>query len=132
MSTNMYTIMIHYSTGDSFGSSDTTDELPVLWENLDKAKEALRVIKKHKEACDEIRASRYRSHEKEILKKYEAEYWFCTGKNFEDSHDYNFYVLDDNDDKVRVYAFWMGYFENIQFAEIIIVPDKENDMKIIF
>src|SRR3982751_6236244 len=39
-----YTIKIDYTTGDTFQTYETSEELGISWENLDVAKEALRRI----------------------------------------------------------------------------------------
>jgi len=42
-----YEIIAEYFTGDSFHTEDTETTLPPVWENLEKAKEALAILDTH-------------------------------------------------------------------------------------
>lgn len=134
--TKAWTINVKYTTGDSFGSERTEETIGMVWRDLEAAKEGLRVIKKHKKACDEIRDARYQSNEEFLRAKLRDEYWFSSGKGFENNHEYNLFMLDDDSQPQRVYAFWMGYFEQIHSAHIVVhvdVGDEDsNDMEIFF
>lgn len=120
-----WTIEVHYTTGDSFGSEKTSDTLGIVWRDLDKAKEGLRVLKAHHEACAAIRNARYKNHENEIKIQLSDEYWFGKGNSF--THEYNINMLTDTGDLMGVYAFWMGYFETIHSAHIVVYVEDEND-----
>lgn len=43
----MYTIKAYYTTGDSFGSEDAEHEIPLVWENKELARQAMREIHDH-------------------------------------------------------------------------------------
>ena len=121
-----WTILVKYTTGDSFGSEKTEDTLGIVWRDLDKAKEGLRVLKAHYKACNDIRAARYQNHENKIRTKLMDEYWF--GKSEVGySHEYNINMLTDTNDLMGVYAFWMGYFETIHSAHIVVYVEDEQD-----
>ena len=143
-----YEIKIKYSTGNSFGSKDTSDVLELSWDNFDIAKENLKAIKNHyKNVYQQIENS-YGSQKdnQEICKKYENEWWFVkTTKPYSISNDcavdekynkenqndveYRFdtYLASnciklkaDNGKLMQMSCFWCGYFERLQGAEIII------------
>ena len=121
-----WTILVKYTTGDSFGSEKTEDTLGIVWRDLDKAKEGLRVLKAHYKACADIRAARYRNHENLIKTQLMDEYWFGKGGD-SFSYEYNINMLTDTNDLLPVYAFWMGYFETLHSAHIVVYVEDEQD-----
>lgn len=120
-----WTILVKYTTGDSFGSERTEDTLGIVWRDLEKAKEGLRVLEAHYKACAEIRAARYQNHENLIRTRLQDEYWFGKGNSF--THEYNINMLTDTNDLMGVYAFWMGYFETIHSAHIVVYVEDEDE-----
>lgn len=121
-----WTIEIDYTTGDSFSSERTKDTLGIVWRDLDKAKEGLRVLKAHHKACADIRAARYQKEESLIRNQLSDEYWFGKGEaGF--SFEYNINMLTDTNDLMGVYAFWMGYFETIHSAHIVVYVEDDQD-----
>ncbi len=43
----MYTIVATYITGDSFGSEEVTHEIPLIWEDINLAKQAMEELHEH-------------------------------------------------------------------------------------
>lgn len=149
----MYKINISYSTGDSFGSHNTTDFLDLTWKDLNIAKENLVYIKEHYEMYQSLNGYSRKSINYFDLNKDKD--WFvympklfCKSQNraidenqkdrFPDDWEYRpdqYYaecclkLKADNGNFMQMTAFWCGYFECLN--EIEIVPD-ESDMKISF
>lgn len=141
--TKKYVINIVYTTGNTFNTYETEDTIDIVWEDLNKAKKALKAIKKHHDAMNVLSSIRY--DEKEYNKHLDCfvdEEWFFTKKKisgdvkmlfFSDSYKSNIVVQRDDGTNDIIYAFWNGYFETIHKAEIILeVSEDENDMEIYF
>lgn len=131
----MWTINVKYQTGDSFGSSESEDTIPVVWENLALAKEALQAIRNHNTAANEIDNARNREAKIASMMKYNAEYWFLPSENLTGQHwDYNLAVLNDDRIPTIIHAFWRGYFERIICAKIVkyTEDDEDDGMEIYF
>lgn len=119
-----YTIKISYSTGDSFNTYDTQDELGITWTNLDRAKEALARIKERHIAEDaNSRFSLWdmRNPGKEPPKIEDTAGYTTEGYNR------ILLPLDDGTDQPHS-MFWKGCFESLKLAEIVQVIDDDNDM----
>lgn len=139
-----YRIKIDYSTGNSFGSSDTSDYLELEWDELDIAKENLKAIKEHYKFKNKIT--------QEICKYFENNFWFVKeyqlysiSKNQaieenkkhkypnDTEYRYDMYYVKqcinlkaDNGNLMRISCFWIGYFENLIGAKIEI---DESDLE---
>lgn len=118
-----YTILIKYQTGNSFGCEYTEDEVGYSWTDLNKAKGALCRIRDHYKAYQEDRQS-YRKDKKE----YSSQPWFTD----ESYWQHSLFVEKDDGSPQQISAFWVGYFERLYSAEIIVENDVDNDMKIEF
>jgi hypothetical protein len=116
----MFTLEIHFKTGDSFESYEETDKIGHVWESLDKAEEALYAIKDHHNYIQEVkRAERLnRTEAKKLKKQAEKESWFCTGDSTE--NECYLKVKDDEGNLVKINAFWHGYFETLLSARIVL------------
>jgi len=151
-----YRIKISYSTGNSFGSQDTTDYIELVWNSLDVAKENLQRIKEHYDmycGVDSYNTPKKKADKFAVCKDKE---WFvnkpklyCISNNsaidekdkvkvglgnWEYRPDYHYatyclYLKADNGNQMQLSAFWCGYFEQLQEAEIEI---DDTDMKITF
>lgn len=97
-----YDIQIDYRTGDSFGSDDRVELLGIITSDLDKAKENLRRIKEH-----------YLRH------KDSANY----------GEDYELTLLTDSGER-KIWPFWIGYFERLYGAEIVIDTSELESFRI--
>jgi hypothetical protein len=124
-----YAIKIHYQTGDSFGSEDTTGEVGCSWTDIDKAKEALQAISEHYRARNDF--SRVMSSgEEKFFKELKAKKWFDTSKDSRWMWQHCLHVEKDDGTLQQISAFWCGYFERLHSAEIIV--DGDTDMKVTF
>lgn len=133
-----YKIKIFYSTGNSFGSEDVTDELELTWENLDVAKANIKRIQEHY-ICYNVDSSSggKKSHEynnlspehKHMYDMREHQDWYYKGDRSYDNYHYSIILKADNGNDYQISTFWVGYFETLYEVEII--ADK-SDMKIKF
>lgn len=112
-----WTIRIHYTTGDSFGSERTKDELGMAWESLDKAIDGLKAVRDHYNAIQDVQRTRNPSEREIVRSKYLPEYWAVESSDFD--FEYNLNMVKDDGTLHKVYAFWMGYFEQLHQAEIV-------------
>lgn len=106
----MYRIKISYKTGNSFGSEDKEDFLDYTWTNIEMAKKSLERIKNHYEFYME----QSNVYEKPEGKLPEGVVWDTKYRAI------NLELLDDNGKPYPIYPFWIGYFEKLYSAEIII------------
>lgn len=148
-----YKIEIYYSTGNSFGSHNETETLELTWQNIDIAKENLVRIKEHYEMYEELNNTYNNRDRLNILNKNKDKEWFVNepilysiSKNCkihekqkgDNDWEYRFdqdiaetciNLKADNNNTMRMTAFWCGYFETLHSAEII---QDDTDMKISF
>ena len=130
-----YRIQYNYDTGDSFKNEpDNLGTLEMVWENLDVAKKNLQWIKEHYSQYKELNSYSYlkEKSKQEILESNKGKDWFVKGSNSNYYDSENCIILYSDDGKPwQFWAPWCGYFESLNYAEIII-PEEENDMKISF
>ena len=110
-----YQIMISYETGNSFGTEDREELLELDWDDLIVAKQNLNRIKEHYEY---YKSSSYSSHKDRVCPHWMAD---------TESSEYSIELLADNGQIWKIGVYWMGYFEQLYEAEIII---NNSDMKI--
>jgi len=120
----MYRIKYHYTTGDSFHTEKREDLLEYEWNDLDIAKECLKRIREH------YRWYRYveRSNIYDEVKKPE---WHKvkTEKILRDNNHCLINIPMDNGIEIQLWPPWVGYFELLHGAEIIVDEKTDNDMK---
>jgi hypothetical protein len=120
----MIKILINYNTGDSFHNEDNIEShLEMTWENLDVAKENLQRIKEHYKWYQDKENSHFSWKNKGEKLAPEPE-WH---KGME--YDFSIKLKADNGNEMQMTAFWCGYFESLNSAEII---NDNSDMKITF
>jgi len=119
----MYTIRITYGTGSSFHKEEgLVDEVGYCWENLEDAQEALKRIKEHYEAYRDVHSYEYKRKKKD----YSREVWFHKDDTWEDLWQHRVTVPDGKGGSAVIDAFWCGYFESLDGAEIVLDPDKNS------
>lgn len=120
-----YKIKYNYDTGDSFNQYPNQEEvLELEWTNLDVAKANLNRIEKHYEMYRALNSySSYRKSREEIIKQYENEDWFTADKH---NLDYCITLYTDEGKPWQIFAPWCGYFEKLNYCEIV---QDESDMK---
>lgn len=130
----VYRIEIEYSTGNTFGTHVTTNMIDdVVFADLESAKQALKIIAKHKEMCEGAKSS-WRMSEKERAEKLAELARQPWAVKSEYSSDYEFQLKvptsKDCQEWETIYCFWMGYFETLHEARI--VSDDDDGMSISF
>lgn len=125
----MYKIKYSYNTGDSFHTTkDIQEILEYEWGTLSEAQEALNCIKEHYIYYKANREHTYDKKRQEINNKIindaEIKPWFVK------EHEGCLKLIADNDNEYQFHATWCGYFESLNWAEII-VP-MPNQMRIEF
>jgi len=133
-----YQIKVHYTTGDSFNCYETSSIIEISWENLSVAKENLKRIKNHY-ICYKVdneysgKESYYfkeqlTDDEKLMYDTRKNQDWYVNSKNkFEYQNCIKLYT--DTGNVFQIYPSWVGHFEILHEAEIIIDP---TEMKIKF
>lgn len=113
-----YTINISYQTGDSFGSEDCEETIEHVF-SLDIAKKNLQRIKEHYEFYQKIKNGRLSKKERDELLKSKPEF-------YNEKHPFCLeLLLDDNGNTISMVCFWIGYFERLYGAEIILVENTD-------
>ena len=119
----MYTIQIYYTTGNSFGSKEETDDIGYSFETKEEARIVLSYIKEHYKMYKELnewqpytqRNNKAITREA-ILNRYKDKIWF-----YSQYPDQAIKYLDRN-----ISCFWTGYFETLHTATIIL-ENKDSD-----
>jgi len=123
-SSTKYTIQITYQTGDSFNTYDDVSTVGAVWSDLKYAKLALKFIKEHHKYYQESRYYSPSSSPKDV-KAAKNSQWY-TG----DSYSLN--VLINENKKQKIHTFWMGFFERIREAKIIIDDSEFENSSVSF
>lgn len=122
-----YKIEVDYQTGNTFGSSTETREIDdVEFDDLESAKEALQILKKHHDMTQ--KSIRYMSKEEQAAHNasISMQPW-AVQSDYGGGYEFQFRVRTSKDSTewVEVYAFWHGYFEQLHAARIIDVDKEE-------
>lgn len=130
----MYKIEIEYSTGNTFGTHIATSIIDdVAFADLESAKQALKIIAKHKEMCEAAKGGWRVSDDerKSKLAEIAAQPWSVKSE-FSSDYEYQLKVPTSKDcqEWEIIYCFWMGYFETLHEARI--VSDEDDGMSISF
>ena len=133
-----YQIRAYYSTGDSSITYETSTELAPVWNNLDRAKESLKLLTAHHQAYQEVERPWGRSYEAIDYDAIMNASWY-TGKKLKthnarthsDWH-YSAMIVSDNGDPIQCHVPYHGYFEHLQKLEIEAVSPDTSDMSVTF
>lgn len=123
----LYKIKINYDTGDSNSQSPNQETiLETEWSNLDIAKENLKRIQEHYKYASG-KAWPW-STSKHIIDSYNQS---CQSKDWfvKEYPTVSLILKMDNGKDWQIMAFWCGYFEKLNFIEII---SEDPDMRIDF
>ena len=124
----MYTIEIHYTTVNSFGSDDYTDTIGLVWKDKELARKALASIKEHYKLYEEYNAWDVRRSEKEIDKEAKSKEWYKnSSSNPGDWHYYCAAEMDDGSWREMGVSMWCGYSETLHSARVICCADEDED-----
>ncbi len=133
----MYKIKINYNTGDSFGTEEGLETtLEFTWKSLQIAKENLIRIKEHYEYYQLLNKKYSTLSKKEIEKQIKiakSKDWFTTSEYNRDG-EYALVLKTDDGTSCQISTtMWVGYFESLNYAEIVLVSaENDNNMKISF
>lgn len=128
----MYTIEIKYQTGDSLGSTNKVSEVGYEWNDLDKAKEALKCIKEHHQYFKYMDSCRWNKDTDKYPTDYlEKQRWINNKGQYDRVGEYSIKVPSNGGDLTVISCFWMGYFEDLHSAKIVSVTPEESDMEFI-
>tara|TARA_R110000824_G_scaffold12226_7_gene53652 strand:- start:61771 stop:62181 length:411 start_codon:yes stop_codon:yes gene_type:complete len=130
---NKYSIEITYDTGDSFHQENGLTETisKVSWDDMDKAKKALKDIEDHYHQYMIINrewnaGKKEKDEAREIAMKAPWCYKPCEEDTSESDYwTYGIMLEDDDGERKHVHCFWTGYFEHLVGADILENRDKE-------
>ncbi len=124
----MYTININYETGNSYGTHTEEDQISLVWKDKEKAQAALLYIKEHYNYYKSLKSYGLTPEERNKIKEAaKTKTWYIS---VEPEFVLNL-ELDDGTYK-QINAFWCGYFEKPNYAEVILCNDEEDKDKIYF
>lgn len=118
---NKFQIEVDYQTGNTFGSSDETRIIEDLFfDDIESAKEALQILKKHHDMTQRQIAYLPKEEQQEHLVTLSLQPW-AVKSSYSPSYEFEFKVRTSKDSTewVQVYAFWHGYFERLHEARIV-------------
>lgn len=126
----MYSILIRYQTGNSYGTYETEAEVGLNWESLDRAKHALAYIQEHYRAyCKEDLSKWTHKASVAFVDSIKSRPWFYGGK-YPEQWKNGLKVEDDSGELRLISAFWIGYFENLISAKIIVAGSDDMEFTV--
>lgn len=132
----MYSIEIHYQTGNSFGSEELHESVEFVWNTLEDAKEALRRIQEHHAFYKRYHsAGRYAGYhgitdtQDSVLQEAKTKPWYVQPE-FGDSFEYILRVPSSDPEHDLLSVFWIGYFECLYGAKITCSDDGELSFRV--
>ncbi len=116
-----YSIQITYDTGDTFHNEyGLTRNLDLQWDDLEKAKQAVKDIESHYKNHIHLKYNYdvSKKEQKKIRENLSNHPWY---KKPNSCGYWELAIMLENDEGERVYesAFWTGYFESLVGAEIV-------------
>lgn len=108
----MFKIKYYYKTGDSFGSHDEEEILEFEWNDIEKAREALKRIKEHYNWYCSLHSYK---EDKPVPK-----WWYKPNHIDEYSARSILFLEMDHGEEVQFWPPWIGYFESLYSAEIVL------------
>lgn len=108
-----YTVKISYTTGDTFNTYEDSDVIGMCWENEKLAEQAVEEIRKHNEVFTEWGISD--SKKKKKASKYP---WYNKS-----NPEFTINLERDDGSRKPVGVFWLGYFEHLYCAEVIVLDE---------
>lgn len=131
-----YKIKYNYNTGDSFGTrTGLEEELEIQWDTLMSAKANLVRIKEHYQQYQELNSfdSRKKRTDKQILDSNKNKDWFVAkdrlGHDDKSASENQIILYTDEGQPFQFWAPWCGYFEHLNFCEIVVSDDEESGTK---
>jgi len=123
-----FDIRIDYKTGDSFKSYETSDTLDLPVESLEIAKENLRRIKEHYKVY--IKKNSYSMQYSDKREIQYPDFYITKATVSHGTYDVDGIRLKVSETKERdiISPFWIGYFESLIGAEVIVSDAEEDDL----
>lgn len=113
-------IKVYYTTGNSFGTYETSDVLDFEWKNENVVKENIKAINEHDEFVHKCFKSYYtnKAERDTYLLAAKNKSWFVEGEYMKQPLcEYSIKLKLDNGKMVQMQCPWIGYFETLQYAE---------------
>jgi len=121
-----YKIQYSYNTGDSFTNEDNLeDEIELTWDNLEVAKANLQRINEHYQYYQKLDKSLSDKELNKILEELSHKDWAVVEINVPSKEidigtiKYQLILYTDEGKPYRFPPAWCGYFESLNYAEII-------------
>lgn len=117
----MIQILVNYETGNSFGHHTEEEILPLSFNDMGKARDALLAIKEHYELYNKLNAfwpSPTPQEVKRLVNEAKKKLWFVDN-GLEPRFCFDLKLKTDDGEDYQFHAFWCGYFERLHYAEII-------------
>ena len=114
-----YSIRVEYTSGDSFGSWDTSDTLEMTWEDQSVARANIQRIREHHQFCQANKRNwddREGEREKRIA-PFKGKDWVVTYHG--EISEYSIILKTDDGKNWQIGVGWEGYFETLNAIEIV-------------
>lgn len=111
-----YKIRVEYSTGDSFKTYDTHEDLDYNWTNEEIVKENAKAIIAHYNAYQAI--NNIWSNKKVDIEALKKEWWYSEPSHNGDTIDAGILLKLDNGTTFKYFCDWCGYFELLYKVEL--------------
>ncbi len=126
----MYTIEVHYETGDSFDSWRETEDVGLVWESKHLAKKALAIIQEHYLLYKEFNSYGGRENDEILQELHQADWYELL--DYCDEGSIGFHTgspvveMDDGESRHLPTHMWCGYFERLISAKVTSVVSEED------
>lgn len=122
----MYTVEIEYTTGGTFHTERCTQTIEQTFKTKEEARLVLSYIKDHykmykayRSYISSNRVDNDRVSKKDFYNSFSDKPWF-----YEKYPEYSVIIPEI---KKEVHVFWIGYFETLHIAKVVIVDEKDNE-----
>ena len=121
-----YKIRVEYSTGDSFRTYKTHEDVDYDWKNEDIVKENAKAIIAHYKAYESVHNSW--SNKKPDIENIKKQWWYNEPSFKGDTIDAGMLLKLDDGTTVKYCCDWCGFFETLHSVEVkvkdfILYPD---------
>ena len=126
----MFTIQVTYTTGNSFGSEEVTEEIGLVWKDIELAKNALQSIREQYFLADDNSSLNYKACDALALTFEWARQLDNIGL-YSTSWRHSIAVLMDDGTYRQLSTSWIGYFERLDKAKVVPVS-VDGDLSFVF
>lgn len=133
-----YTIKVNYTTGNSFGSEEETSQVNLVWESKDLARKALKSLANHYKTYRKYDGSRFNITIEELRSHdwFKPELWGNSNNTIKEQLNYWEYSchveVDDGSYRTLDCGTWIGYFETLHSAKIVLFDGLTNEDEVHF